>query len=137
MPQATSPCARAYKEMVQAPQQCVGCELSQEQRRVVSLSPASQGISAPAPWQRTPGALQRHPPAATPHPRRLRRAHVATPPERPGARRSTAPRAPGDGQAPQKGGGEDLQEQRGRSGPGKAVGDHGSYPCTVSTITWS
>ena len=92
MPQATSPCARAYKEMVQAPQQCVGCELSQEQRRVVSLSPASQGISAPAPWQRTPGALQRHPPAATPHPRRLRRAHVATPPERPGARRRAAPR---------------------------------------------
>src|SRR5882724_876503 len=39
-------------------------------KRIVNAN----GISALASWQRTPGAPQRHPPAATPRPRRLRRA---------------------------------------------------------------
>lgn len=35
--------------------------------------------SASVPWQRTPGAPQRHPPAAPPRPRRLRRAQRGSP----------------------------------------------------------
>jgi hypothetical protein len=65
------------------------------------------GISALTPWQRTPGAPQRHPPAATPRPRRLRRVQrgAAAPLERSGARRHAVPRrSPGVGQAPTNGG---------------------------------
>ena len=47
----------------------------------------------PAPWQCPPRVTQRHPPATTPRPRRLRRAPrgTAAPPERPGARYRAAP----------------------------------------------